>query len=201
MNLFEALLSEVEADPENWDLRLQVAETLSDAGKKAEAISLLGSGPVGQGVTQEVAARIQALTGLNLVVAEPIAVDSQTALRREPELSPEEGVLEVEEEDTRLPDAPEKAKRYFQISDQPADWVPKAGRPAETRDKISSVMVAVLVHVGLLVLGGLVTLALPLTEPPQIVAAVAPQAEEDQIEKKQVKRFAVSRRRAPLRMR
>ena len=188
MNLFEALLSEVEADPENWDLRLQVAETLSDAGKKAEAISLLGSGPVGQGVTQEVAARIQALTGLNLVVAEPIAVDSQTALRREPELSPEEGVLKVEEEETRLPDAPEKAKRYFQISDQPADWVPKAGRPAETRDKISSVMVAVLVHVGLLVLGGLVTLALPLTEPPQIVAAVAPQAEEDQIEKKQVKK-------------
>ncbi len=189
MNLFEALLAEVEADPENWDLRLQVAETLSDAGKRAEAISLLGAGPVKQGMTEDVAARILALTGLKLVVNEPVAADPPESFDQEPELSPEDPDDEpsvVEEAGLMIP--AEKPKRYFQVSDQPADWVPKAGRPAETRDKISSVMVAILVHVGLLVLGGLVTLALPLTDPPQIVAMVAPLAEEDQIEQKQVKK-------------
>lgn len=189
MNLFEALLSEVEADPENWDLRLQVAETLSDAGKKAEAISLLGSGPVGQGLTEDVAARIQALTGLNLVVNEQAMVEPSESVDRALELPVEvsdEETLATEQADLKV--VVDQPKRYFQISEEPADWVPKAGRATATRDKISSVMVAVLVHVGLLVLGGLVTLALPLTEPPQIVAVVAPQAEADQIEQKQVKK-------------
>jgi len=199
MNLFDALLSEVEADPENWDLRLKVAETLSEAGKRADAITLLGSGPVGQGVTEEVAARIEALTGIQLVVCEPDEIDPPAGggRRQEPATGDLDEAKEVDEVDEvefttegGCPAMPtDEPQRCFRLFDEPADWVPKATRPADTREKISSVMVAILVHVGLLVLGGLVTLALPLNEPPQIVAAVAPQAEEDQIEQKQVKKI------------
>ncbi len=107
---------------------------------------------------------------MEAAIAEPVVESAAVVPVQAPKLVPP-----VRSEDPEAHAAVEHLKAYEEAQKL-------AVERARRRDKINSLFITLVMHIGVVVLLGLVVMAVPIAEPPKIQAVTAPSAEETMLE-------------------
>lgn len=209
MNRSDDILSRLEKDPEDWDLRLEAIENAIRAGDLDESRRLVRESPAESPTPPEIQVRLHALLTQGAaalpatpepVPGEDVSDSTETEALREGETYGGGASALIEEEATdfrRGEDEPKAASRVaaptlFKNSVQEkwddydgelelvdAEYVPRYERPNYASEKFSSLSVAVAAHLILLVIVGMVVITVPNPPPPQLIASVVHEREAD----------------------
>ncbi len=212
-NLHE-LVTQAESNPDDWEVRLQLAQAYKDLGMTDEALNALRGNPLapmtmGQSrLVKELRSEldpqgkanmsepVHPVSGKVMERANPVT-GPVTANKGEGEVLKATGMLEdstpiammeVEEEAAAAPEATgaqvdHHGERSIVLAGEvDPDAIKVHEKDSDTAQKASALTVAVLVHVAIALVLGLVVMSLPPVNPPQIVATAYTPETDEQIE-------------------
>lgn len=185
------LAASTEADPDDWDARLNLAQAYKELGMTDEALTALRGNPLapmtmGQSrLVKELRSELDPDGKVDM--SGPVHPVSGTIMQDpvQGEEHVDEEVLQVvevvEEGSYSEPVAGHQGERSIVLA---GEVDPNAIKPhdkeSDATQKVSALTVAILAHVGVALILGFVVMALPPPNPPQIVAtAYTPEADEE----------------------
>jgi hypothetical protein len=207
-NLHE-IVAAAENNPDDWEVRLQLAEAYKELGMTGEALTALRGNPAApmtmaqsrrvknlrleldpEGKT-DMSEPVHPVSGKVLQMADAVEDDGEEVLRAVEIVEDGAGSAPVEPVEWSEQDGVHRGERAIVLA---GEVDPEAIKPHEkasdAAQKVSALTVAVLVHVGIALLLGLVVMSLPLPNPPQIVATAYTPESDEQIEDVKIQKKA-----------
>ena len=212
------LVAIAEATPDDWDARMNLAQAYKDLGMTDEALVALQGNPLapmtmGQSRTvremrleldpdgqQDVSEAVHPVTGVAMGMPGPESRGGAAVVAEVVEGEDEEEVLQaveiVEDGSESAPVIPlewdeEGGVRAIVMSGEvDMEAVKVHDKESDAAQKVSALTVAVLVHVGIALLLGLVVMSMPAPNPPQIVATSFTEEDSEDIEDVKIQKVA-----------
>ncbi|MFK5920650.1 MAG: hypothetical protein QM496_00610 [Verrucomicrobiota bacterium] len=198
-NLHE-LVALAESNPDNWDVRLQLAQAYKELGMVDEALTALKGNPlIPMTMSQsrqvkdlrkemdpegkvDMSEPVHPVTGVVMRVEDAEAAAGGEEVLQAVAIAEDEGSAPVEAV-AWSEDLEQQGERAIVLAeDVDPDAIRVHQKDSDAAQKASALTVAVLVHVGIALLLGLVAISLPPVNPPQIVATAYTPEDDEQIE-------------------
>lgn len=212
------LVANAEANPDNWEARLNLAQAYKELGMTDEALTALrGSSmsPMTMGQSrlvkelrseldpdgkQDVSEPVHPVTGVVMEIPGPEAGGGAVATPVVVAEEDEEEVLQaieiVEDGSESAPvipvewDGEGEVRAIVMAGEVDMESIRVHDKESDAAQKVSALTVAVLVHVGIALLLGFVVMSMPPPNPPQIVATSFTEEDADDIEEVTIQKVA-----------
>jgi len=167
MNDLTAMMTELVERPDDWDLRIKIADALRAEGREEEAVAVLRENALSPITTQQSVQVKDMLKELDPTSPDetsgPVATEiADVAAPGEEEVAYAQVVTDDEEH---------YGERHFIVdSDIDPDALKPHSKDSDAAQKVSALTTAILIHVGIILLLAFVVIAVPQIEPPQIFA-------------------------------
>lgn len=200
------LVANAEHNPDNWDVRLQLSQAYKELGMVDEALIALRGNPLAPmtlSQSRQVKEMRKELDPEGKVdMSEPVHPVTGMVMQIAEAGSGEEEVLQaveiVEDGSESAPIEPvdwsghegvHHGERAIVLAgDVDPDAIKVHDKDSDAAQKVSALTVAVLVHVGIALLLGLVVMSLPPVNPPQLVATAYTPETDEQIEEVKIQK-------------
>ena len=199
-NLHE-LVTAAESNPDDWDTRLQLAQAYKELGMADEALNALRGNPLapmtmGQSrLVKEL--RLELDPEGKTSMSQPVHPVSGKVMERAPiggseeEWQPQHAAVIVDSSPISpvLADESHHGDRSIVLAGEvDPNTIKPQEKESDATQKVSALTVAVLVHVGIALLLGLVVMTMPAPNPPQIVATAYTPETDEQIEEVKIQK-------------
>ncbi len=204
-NLHE-LVANAENDPDNWDVRLQLSQAYKELGMVDEALIALRGNPLAP-MTMSQSRQVKEMRKEldpegKADMSEPVHPVTGMVMQIAEAASGEEEVLQaveiVEDGSESAPIEPvdwsgheggyHGERSIVLAGDVDPDAIKVHDKDSDAAQKVSALTVAVLVHVGIALMLGLVVMSLPPVNPPQLVATAYTPETDEQIEEVKIQK-------------